>query len=313
MTDRTVGRLDWINYHHLLYFWVVAREGGLVAAGKVLRLSHPTLSAQIHALEHQLGEKLFTKVGRKLALTDVGRLVFRYADEIFTIGRELMDTVKGRSTGQALRLDVGIVDVVPKLIVRRLLQPALAGPEPVRIVCYEDSYEKLLADLTLHSLDVVIADSPVPPGSSVRAFNHLLGETSVSFFATKALANKFRRGFPKSLDGAPMLLPLEGSPLRRTLNLWFDRNGIRPRVAAEFEDSALLKVFGGDGLGIFTAPTVVATEVCRQYGVSLLGHAPEMKERFYAVTIGRRIKNAAVVAISDSARHELFTVDGSHA
>ena len=298
--------MEWINYHHLHYFWVVAREGGLVPAGKVLRLSHPTLSAQVHALEANLGEKLFTKVGRKLALTDVGHVVFRYADEIFTLGREMVDTVKGRSTGQPLRLDVGVVDVVPKVIVRQLLQPALSMPEPVRLVCYENSYEKLLAELALHSLDIVIADSPAPSGSSVRAFNHLLGETGVSFFGAKSLARTFKRGFPKSLNGAPMLLPLENSFLGRALRQWFDRNGVKPRIVAEFEDSALLKVFGADGVGIFTAPTAVGKEVCRQYGVSVLGHAPEVKERFYAVSVERRLKNPAVVAILEAARQELF-------
>lgn len=299
-------RLEWINYHHLLYFWVVAREGGLVPAGKVLRLSHPTLSAQIHALEDNLGEKLFAKVGRKLALTEIGRVVFRYAEEIFTLGREMVDTVKGRSTGQPLRLDVGVVDAVPKLVVRRLLQPALSLSEPVKIVCFENSYDKLLADLALHTLDIVIADSPVPTGSSVRAFNHLLGETRVSVFGTPALARAYKRGFPKSLDGAPMVLPLENSSLRRMLNQWFDRLGVRPRVVAEFEDSALLKVFGADGIGLFTAPTVVAKEIGRQYGVSVIGHADDVKERFYAVSVERRLKNPAVVAISDAARLELF-------
>lgn len=306
MTDTTRTRLEWVNYQHLLYFWMVAREGGLVPAGKVLRLSHPTLSAQVHALEEHLGEKLFTKVGRKLALTEVGRVVFRYADEIFTLGREMVDTVKGRSTGQPLRLDVGVVDVVPKLVVRRLLQPALSLPESVRLVCYEDSYEKLLADLALHTLDVVIADSPVPPGSTVRAFNHLLGETSVTFFAAKPLAATFKRGFPRGLDGAPMVLPLENTSLRRALNQWFDRHGVRPRVVAEFEDSALLKVFGADGVGIFAAPTVVRREICRQYGVSVVGHTDEVKERFYAVSVERRLRHPAVVAISDVARQELF-------
>jgi LysR family transcriptional activator of nhaA len=306
MADTTVPRMEWVNYHHLLYFWAVAREGGLLPAGRVLRLSHPTLSAQIHALEDALGEKLFTKVGRKLALTEVGRVVFRYADEIFKLGREMVDTVKGRSTGQPLRLDVGVVDVVPKLVVRRLLQPALSLPEPVRIVCHEASYEKLLAELALHSLDIVIADSPVPSGSSVRAFTHLLGETAVSFFATKSLASTFKRRFPKSLDGAPMLLPLDNSALGRALHQWFERHGLKPRVVAQFEDSALLKVFGADGVGIFTAPTAVEKEVCRQYGVAVLGRAPEVKERFYAVSVERRLKNPAVVAISESARHEVF-------
>jgi LysR family transcriptional regulator, transcriptional activator of nhaA len=310
MVDISSRGVEWVNYHHLLYFWVVAREGGLLPAGKVLRLSHPTLSAQIHALEDHLGEKLFSKVGRKLALTEMGRVVFGYADNIFTLGREMLDAVKDRSTGQPLRLQVGVVDVVPKIIVRRLLEPALSLPEPVRLVCSEDSYEKLLADLALHSLDIVIADSPVPSGSSVRAFNHLLGETSVSFFGKQTLARRFRRGFPRSLDGAPMLLPLENSTLRRALDQWFDRNGVKPRVVAEFEDSALLKVFGADGIGIFSAPSAVEKEVCRQYGVSVLGRAPEVKERFYAVSVERRLKHPAVVAISDAARQELFRAAG---
>jgi LysR family transcriptional activator of nhaA len=298
--------MEWVNYHHLLYFWAVAREGGLVPAGKLLGLSHPTLSAQVHALEDQLGEKLFTRMGRKLALTDVGRVVFRYADEIFTLGREMVDTVKGRRVGQPLRLDVGVVDVVPKLVVRRLLQPALSMPEPVRIACYEDSYDKLLVELAQHTLDIVIADSPVPTGSSVRAFSHLLGETGVSFFGSKALARKFKKGFPKSLDRAPMLLPLEDSTLGRALHQWFERHDVRPRIVAEFEDSALLKVFGADGIGIFTAPTAVQREVCRQYGVSVIGDAVGVKERFYAVSVERRLKNPAVIAITDVARHELF-------
>lgn len=306
MIDTSNPRLEWVNYHHLLYFWIVAREGGLVPAGKLLRLSHPTLSSQIRTLEAQLGEKLFTKVGRKLSLTDMGKVVYRYAEEIFTLGREMMDTVKGRSSGQPLRLDVGVVDVVPKLVVRRLLEPALTLPEPARLTCFEDAYDKLLADLSLHTLDIVIADAPVPSGSSVRAFNHLLGETSVAFFATKKLAASMKRGFPGSLHGAPVLLPLETSTLRRNLNQWFARHGVVPRIVAEFEDSALLKVFGADGLGAFTAPSVVEKEVCEQYGVVAIGRAPELKERYYAVSVERRLKHPAVLAISDAARHEIF-------
>ena len=298
--------MEWVNYHHLLYFWVVAREGGLVPAGKVLGLTHSTLSAQIHSLEDQLSEKLFTKVGRKLTLTEAGRVVFRYADEIFTLGREMVDTVKGRSSGQPLRLDVGIVDVVPKLVVRRLLQPALTLPEPVRLICYEDSYEKLLADLALHTLDIVISEAPVPPGSSVRAYNHLLGETGISFFGTRSLVSAHKRAFPRSLHNAPILLPLENTTLRRSLNQWFDRNDIKPRVVAEFEDNALLNVFGADGVGLFTAPTVVESEVIAQHGVQVLDRTDEVRERFYAISVERRLKNPAVVAISDAARHELF-------
>lgn len=298
--------MEWINYHHLLYFWVVAREGGLVPAGRVLRLSHPTLSAQIHALEDQLGEKLFTKVGRKLALTEVGRVVYRYAEEIFTLGREMVDAVKGRTTGKPLRLEVGIADVVPKLVVRRLLQPALGLPEPVRLVCREGTNEQLLADLSVHTLDIVISDAPVPPGSTVRAFHHLLGETGVSFFGVKRLAEAHRRGFPRSLDGAPMLLPLESLNLRRALDHWFARHDLRPHIAGEFEDSALLNVFGADGAGIFVAPSAVEQEVMREHGVHLVGRTDQVRERYYAVSVERRLKHPAVVAISHAARHEMF-------
>lgn len=299
--------MDWLNYHHLRYFWVVAREGGLVPAGKVLRLSHPTLSAQIHALEAQLGESLFVKSGRRLVLTPLGQVVFRYADEIFTLGREMVDAVKDRGTGQPLRLDVGVADVVTKLVVRRLLQPALRLAEPVRLVCYEESYEKLLTDLAAHTLDIVISDAPVPPGSSVRAYHHLLGETGMSFFGSKALAQTHRRGFPGSLNGAPVLLPLENSTIRRALNQWFLRNELRPRVVAEFEDSALLEVFGADGLGIFAAPTLVEQEVIEQHRVQLIGRAEQVRERYYAISVERRLKHPAVLAVTARAREELQT------
>jgi LysR family transcriptional activator of nhaA len=301
--------MDSLNYHHLRYFWTVAREGSLVAAGKLLRLSHPTLSAQVHALENQLGEKLFVRVGRRLVLTEVGRVVYRYAEEIFALGRELADTVKGQAVGHAVRLDVGIADVVPKLVVRRLLQPALSLPEPVRLVCYEDGYEKLLGELALHRLHLVISDAPVPPGSNVKAFNHLLGETGVTFFGTKSLASSYRPGFPMSLNGAPLLLPLESATLRRSLNQWFDRNKVAPSVVAEFEDSALLKVFGADGVGMFPAPTVIEREVIQQYGVQVVGRAAEVRERYYAISVERKLKNPAVVAISEAARHEIFSTE----
>jgi LysR family transcriptional activator of nhaA len=298
--------VEWLNYHHLLYFWVVAREGGLLPAGKVLHLSHPTLSAQIHALEDHFGEKLFTKVGRKLALTEMGRVVYRYAEEIFTLGREMVDTVKGRATGRPVRLVVGIVDSVPKLVVRGLLQPALGLSEPVRLVCHENDYDRLLAELAVHTLDIVISDAPVPAGSHVRAFNHLLGECGVTFFGTRALVAKYKRGFPKSLDGAPVLLPLENLSLRRSLDQWFDAHDIRPNIVAEFEDSALLNVFGADGLGLFPGHSVVERDVIAQHGVSVLGRVAGLKERFYAISVERRLKNPAVVAISESARVGLF-------
>jgi LysR family transcriptional regulator, transcriptional activator of nhaA len=239
-------------------------------------------------------------------LTDVGKVVLRYADEIFSLGGELLEAVQGRSTGKPMRLDVGIVDVLPKLVVRRLLEPALTLPEPVHLVCHEGAFDRLLGDLSQHALDIVIADSPVPSGSMVRAHNHQLGECGVSFFATASLAHIYQKGFPGSLDGAPVLLPTENMTLRRSLNQWFEKHGIRPRVVAEFEDSALLKVFGADGVGIFPAPAAAEKDVEAQYGVLHLGQAEGVIERFYAISVERRLKNPAILAISRAAHHEVF-------
>lgn len=274
----------------------------------MLRLSHPTLSAQIHALEDRLGEKLFVKQGRRLVLTEMGRVVYRYAEEIFTLGRELVDTVHGRATGKPLRLTVGVVDALPKLVVARLLDPALRLEQPVRLVCREASFERLLGDLSEHALDLVLSDAPVPPGHPVRAFHHLLGECGVTFFGTPALAAAHAPGFPASLEGAPLLLPLPDLALRRSLDGWFARVGVRPRVVAEFEDSALLKVFGAEGRGLFPAPSVVERAVSTQYGVDVVGRADAVRERFYALSVERRLKNPAAVALSEAARHALFAV-----
>ncbi len=298
--------MEWLNYNHLRYFHVVAKEGGLVPAGKVLHLSHPTLSAQIRALEERLGEKLFRKEGRRLALTDVGKVVLRYADEIFGLGREMLDVVEGRATGHEMRFDVGIADSVPKLVLRRILDPALTLPEPVRLLCHEDTHEALLARLAAHELDLVIADAPVPPGSRVRAFSHLLGETGVGIYGTKALCKVLRRNFPASLAGAPMLLPLEHLPLRRSLEQWFDRLGIKPKIVAEFEDSALLKTFGREGVGVFPSPLAVEDEVMGTFDVAKLGEVPNVQERLYAITVEKRLKHPATVAITAGARADVF-------
>jgi LysR family transcriptional regulator, transcriptional activator of nhaA len=300
--------MEWLNYHHLHYFWVVAREGGLAPASKLLRLARPTLSAQIKSLEESLGAQLFERTGRRLVLTEVGQIAYRFADEIFTLGRDLSDAIKGRAPGKLPPLAVGISDVVPKLIVRRLLDPALDLPHPVRLVCHEDTYERLLARLAAHELDIVIADAPIPAGSTVRAYSHLLGECGVTFFGTDKHVAR-RRRFPRSLDGAPLLLPLEGTLLRRSLDHWFSSVGVRPVIVAEFEDSALLKVFGADGAGIFAAPTAVEREVKTQYDVHVLGRVEEVRERFYAISPERRLKRPAVIAISENARLDLFKGD----
>ncbi|MBY0400440.1 transcriptional activator NhaR [Myxococcota bacterium] len=298
--------MEWLNYHHLLYFWTIARTGSVSAAAAELRLAQPTLSGQLRVLEDQLEKKLFERSGRRLVLTDVGREVYRYADEIFALGRELMDTVRGRPTGQARRLLVGVADVVPKLVAFRLLEPALRLAEPVRLVCREDDSDRLMADLAVQALDLVISDAPIAPSLKVRAFSHLLGESGISFFAAPGLANAHRRGFPASLNGAPMLLPVDSTMLRRSLDRWFDAQAIRPQIVSEFEDSALLKAFGHAGVGIFPGPTIIEAQIRRQYGVTVVGRTDAVTERFYAITVDRKIKDPAIAAISEAAREKLF-------
>jgi LysR family transcriptional activator of nhaA len=294
--------MDWLNYHHLLFFWTVVREGGVVRAAEKLRLSQPTISSQVRALENVLGEKLFTKVGRRLVPTDVGQVVYRYADEIFSLGRELMDTVKGRPTGRPMRLDIGIADVVSKLIAYRLVAPALALPDRVRVTCREDRSDRLLAALAVHELDLVLSDAPVPPNVHVKAYSHLLGECGVTFFAAPALAKTLRRRFPASLTGAPLLLPTEGTLLRRQLDDWMQQQGLTPAVAGEFDDSALMKVFGENGVGAVAAPSVIEPEVRRRYRVVPIGTVESIRERIYAISVERRVKHPAVAAIAERAR-----------
>jgi len=298
--------VEWLNYHHLLYFWLAAREGGVSRAAEKLQLAQPTVSAQIRALEESLGEKLFTRAGRNLVLTDVGRVAFRYAEDIFSLGRELLDTVKDRPTGHPLRLTVGVVDVLPKLVAYRLLKPAFSLGSPIRVVCREGKVERLLVELGVHEIDVVLADRPSEPTFKVRAFNHLLGECGVTFLGTEALARAHRRGFPRSLDGAPVPPPTENTTLRRSLEQWFEAHAIRPTAVSEFEDSALLMVFGQAGLGIFAAPSLIEPEIRRQFRVQRIGRTEDVRERFYAISAERKLKHPAVVAISESARQRLL-------
>jgi LysR family transcriptional activator of nhaA len=297
--------VEGLNYHHLRYFWAAAREGSVTRASAKLRVSQPAVSAQIRSLEQALGEKLFARSGRTLALTEAGRVVFRYAEEIFGLGAELVETLKGRPTGRPLRLLVGIVNVIPKLIAHRLLEPAFRLPERVHVVCLEDRPDRLLAELASHRLDLVLADAPAGASVRVRAYSHLLGECGVSIFGTPRLAKAHRRGFPRSLDGAPFLLPTADSTLRRQLDHWFETLGIRPEVVGQFEDTALLKVLGQSGAGLFAVPSAIEAEVRRQYGVWRLGRI-EIRERFYAITVQRKLRHPAVVAISEAARRELF-------
>ena len=299
--------MEWLNYHHLLYFWVVAKEGSIVRASQELHLAHPTISGQIHRLEEVLGIKLFARQGRHLVLTEAGRVAFRYADDIFSLGRELTDTLKGRATGRPLRLVVGVADVLAPSLVRRFLQPAFRLGQEVQVVCRADkSVEEFIAELALHRVDVVIADGPASPGIAVRAFNHLLGECGTTFLAATKLAAATRRRFPRSLDGAPFLLPGAPSAVRRTLEQWFDSQEVRPTIVAEFDDSALAKDFGQEGIGVFAVPSVIEAEVRRQYRVGVVGRAPAVRQQFYAISVERKIKHPAVVAVCETARKDIF-------
>lgn len=299
--------MEWLNYHHLLYFWVVAKEGSLARASQELRLAHPTLSSQIHRLEEALGQQLFTRQGRHLVLTEVGRVAFRYADEIFSLGREFLDTVKGRASGRPLRLVVGVADVLPKSMVHRMLEPAFRLAEPVRVICREDrSTEAFLGELAVHAVDVVLSDAPAGPGTAVRAFNHLLGESGTTFYAAPQLAEACRRGFPRSLDGVPFLLPGGNAMLRRPLEQWFAAQDIRPQVVGELDDPALVQVLGEAGLGVFATPSVVEEDVRQRYQVQLVGRAEALQQRFYAISVERQIRHPAVLAICEAARRDIF-------
>ncbi len=290
-----------LNFQHLYYFWTVAREGSVTAASRALHLTQPTISTQLRQLQDELGEPLLERSGRQVVLTEAGRLAFQYADEIFSLGRDLRQMLKERTLRQ-LRLVAGIADALPKLTAFQLLSPAYALGEPLRLVCRQDRPERLLAQLAVHELDVVLTDAPIPPGTKVRAFNHLLGESPVALFAPAKLARRYRPRFPASLEGAPLLLPLEHTMLRRSLDEWLAAHKLRPTVVGEFEDSALLKVFASSGIGLFAAPTLVADELRAKYDCEPIGELTGLQERFYAITVDRRIRNPAVAAICESAR-----------
>lgn len=294
--------MEWINYHHLLYFWVAAREGSISAASRKLRLAQPTVSAQIRTLESALGHRLFDRSGRKLELTDSGRLAYRYADEIFGLGRELLDTMRGRAMSGPLRLHVGIADVLPKLVAYRLLNVAIEALEDVHVICSEGKPPELLARLAVHEIDLVLSDRPISPEVSVKAYNHLLGESGITIFGDKRRSRRLQRRFPLSLEGEDFLVPTDNTALRQALDGWFETLGVQPRFVAEIEDSALIKVFGESGAGLFAAPTVVEGDVLQKYKVGVVGRTDEVRERFYAISAERKIRHPAVVAIANFAR-----------
>ncbi len=297
--------MDWLNYHHLFYFWNVAKEGTVSGAAKQLRLARTTVTAQVRELEKAVDQKLFEKKGRYLQLTAFGKQVFEYAEEIFAIGRELTDFV---STGKSVhkKFVVGMPDVVPKLVAFELLKPAIHHPDELRIVCYEGKLEQLLSDLALHKMDLIISDAPAPATLDFRVYNHELGECGLSFLAVPDIAKKYRRGFPQSLHGAPLLLPTDHTAVRRSLNHWLDDHSIHPEIVAEFEDSALLKVFGQSGLGIVPIPMAIEKEVKKQYGMHVVGGLEEVVDRFFAISVEKRVHHPAVLAIVNQARSQIF-------
>jgi LysR family transcriptional activator of nhaA len=298
--------MEWLNYHHLLYFWSVAKHGTVAKAGEELRLSQPTISAQLRLLEDMLGEKLFRRSGRYLVLTEMGRVVFDYAEDIFSLGQDLMNTVKGRGSGKPVRVVVGIADAVPKLLASRLLKYAFKLSRAVHVVCWEGKLDHLLADLAIHKLDLVISDAPTPPSIKVQVYNHLMGTSGVTLFAAAKLRAQYRRNFPRSLEGAPFLLPTSNAMLRRGLEDWFVKKSLHPNIIGEFEDSATLKAFGHEGYGIFPGPTVLEKEIRRQYQVEVLGRVDTVEQQFFAVTVDSRLKHPIVMAILESARRDLF-------
>lgn len=310
MSSPTPPAAQWLNYNHLRYFWVVAREGSVTRAAKKLRLTQPTVSQQIHDLEEAIGERLFRREGRRLVLTEGGELAMRFADEIFALGTELVDSVRGRLTGRPSRLAVGLADDVPKEIAYRILEPVLRLPEPVRVVCQEDTTDRLVAALGKHALDVVVAEVPFTTEPSVH--NHLLGECGLSVFAAAPLARRLRAGFPQSLDGAPLLLPTQNTALRRQIDGWLEERDIVPDVVGEFQDAALLSVFAAAGRGAFVAPDVIVplegapASTQAVTGLRRVGSVRPLRQRFYAITVERRVVHPAVQAIAGAARETLF-------
>ncbi len=298
--------MEWLNYHHLYYFWTVMREGSISAASTKLRLAQSTVSAQLSTFENNLGGKLFKRVGRNLEPTDLGHLVFRYAEQIFLLGREMMDALHGRPVAGPLSLKVGIVDAIPKLVARKLLEPAGELEEQVKFVCHEGKDEALLAELALHNLDVVLTDTPLRSHLSIKAYSHLLGECGITFFGINSLAEPRRLAFPASLDKSPMLLPMAMSSLRGMIDQWFERIGVKPVIIGEFDDHALLKVFGQAGDGIFMVPSVIEKEVEQQYQVQVIGRTNQVREKYYAISVERVIMHPAVAAISEAAQLKLF-------
>ena len=293
--------MHWLNYHHLLYFWTAAKEKGMSAAARKLNVTQPTVSGQIRELESRCGGKLLVRRGNELHMTPLGERVFAYADEIFDIGQELMATLEQPEVTRPVAFVAGVVESLPKLVAYELLKPALAMDEAVFLRVSQGPLDRLLGDLSVHGVDLVLSDAPISPHFHVRAFNHPLGESPVGIFAEAEMAEALRDGFPRSLQGQPFLLPAPRTMLRRAIDYWFDQIDVKPAVVAEFDDSALLKAFAHEGLGAYAAPLVIEQDLAETYGSRLAGSCAGVSERYYAISVERRIQHPAVAAIARSA------------
>lgn len=289
---------EFLNYHHLRYFWTVAREGSLRRASEQLRVSQPSMCTQIKLLEASLGEPLFRPSGRSLALTEFGQMIFGYAEEIFALGSEILRATKQAPGVRSLKLHVGIVDSFPKLISSEILHPVLEHEPPVKLTCHEGKLPDLVAQLSTHRLDVVLSDEPASPGIAGKVFNHLLGASDVTFCAMPGYARRLSGRFPRNLHEAPALLPTQNCTLRRDLEKWFRSQGVEPRVVAEFEDAALTKIVATGGQGFIVVPTVVVAEVAETYGFVAIGRTKAVETPFYAITAERRFTHPAVLAMT---------------
>jgi LysR family transcriptional activator of nhaA len=290
-----------LNYRHLYYFWVVAKEGGMARAAARLDMAVQTVSAQVRLLEQELGYALFKPAGRGIALTDAGVAAMAHADQIFELGEQLPAAVRDAATGGGMRLAVGISDGLPKLVVRHLLQPALQDPR-VRLLCHEDEFDRLLADLALHRLDAVLSDRPAPANPNLRLYGHKLGEAPLAWFAPTEMARKCKRPFPACLDELPLLLPTHHAEVRKRLDQWIEAQGLRPRIAGEFEDSALLAAFGRSGMGAFPVSRWSHEELLKDKRVRLLGDMPDVLEHFHLISAERRIQHPLVHQLVEAAR-----------
>lgn len=295
-----------LNYKHLRYFWMVAKAGSIARASEQLHLTAHTISGQLSQFEASLGVVLFDRKGRRMELTDVGKKLLGYADGIFSLGDDALEMLRHPSEQRMMRLTIGIADSVPKSVASRLLKPTLHLDDSIKLVCHEGRLAPLLADLAIHALDAVLADRPMPPNVSVRAFSHLLGESTMSLFGAPGLCARLKGTFPALIDGAPFLMPGEDVAFRTGLVQWLAANRLVPKMVAEFDDLALLKAFGQEGEGLFVAPTSISDFICHQYRVRCLGELPDVSEQLYLITTARRLTHPAMVAMTRVAREEIF-------